>query len=222
MSAAEDTNPPDGLESTFALVTPSADDTEELRWNRVTESWDVRAGYRDRFLPAAEAHVYGSVMPSTEWLTRAAQLLPKAARTYCAHCHLIDTEAHAIVPDIWGEPQLLCVFRPDPAVVESFGGNGQRKHWGSRYGCASVAGTAVQGREWGPTYGRFRYGMPVTTHDAVEWRWCSRCQGTAWNVRNRIKTGLEESLRRTPSSDEVSRALRDDVEESFIEDQMRQ
>jgi hypothetical protein len=49
--------------------------------------------------------------------------------------------------DVFGRPTILCLMRPDPVVVASFGGGSRAKHWGSPYGCQSVRGGSIHRRD---------------------------------------------------------------------------
>jgi hypothetical protein len=56
----------------------------------------------------------------------------------CQRCGLSDLQDHFVAPDVYGMAAIYCVQMPDNSIVESFGGSGDRKHWGSLNGCSAV------------------------------------------------------------------------------------
>lgn len=172
----------------FFAVVLLADSGRRLKWNGVTQDWDREDGAGGVFLRQKPTHTVGSgdfmitvrrEAPSEEAQAVVATLNSRIRERGCEYCHIQSAAAHAIAPNLIGDPGLLCVFRPDPEAVMSFGGNGRAKHWGSPYGCHFVKPAPVSGRTWGVSYGFHLYGDPVSTYDAIDLPWCSLCVDAA-------------------------------------------
>ena len=63
----------------------------------------------------------------------------------------------------------------------------------------------IPGRFYAPA-GHYLYGKPLTTVEAIEREWCSKCSGTAQNVREHLREILTESLGHPATAGEVSAA----------------
>ncbi|SDT24674.1 hypothetical protein SAMN04515669_3244 [Jiangella sp. DSM 45060] len=73
----------------------------------------------------------------------------------------------------------------------SVSGSGSRKHWGSPHGGRSVGRHALsRNGDWSTRVGHHLYGNPVTTLDALDREWCSRCTTMAGRVYNRCAARL--------------------------------
>lgn len=177
---------PDELSGLFAVVIASEAGGGDLRWNTHASAWDREPDWGQGFQPQPPEHdvdVLGARMrirpslPDADDLDSAVTLVKNLRRQgMCGHCGIEDVSAHAIAMDIWGEPALLCVFRPDPSTVESSGGGGRKKHWGHPNGCQAVkCSDVLAAGDWVPS-GTYSYGEPMTTHAAVETTWCAKCK----------------------------------------------
>jgi hypothetical protein len=117
---------------------------------------------------------------------------PSRSPWFCQHCWQTTPAIHFIAPDIHGDPELYCVQTPSFAIVDSSGGSGTVKHWGSPFGCQSV-GSSIdselygRGEYIGPLAG-YVYGRPLPAEEVINRDWCSRCVGTAHNVRTNAAT----------------------------------
>lgn len=104
---------------------------------------------------------------------------------------------HYIAPDVYGDPALYCVQVPPYSVVDSKGGRGSAKHWGSPFGCQSVTrfidiGMNVSGPYMGPL-AAYTFGEPLVADEVIDREWCSRCSNTADTVRrNAAERGESE------------------------------
>lgn len=130
--------------------------------------------------------------PSPDELAAAVALASKVTAPrkpfFCQRCWQSSPAFHFIAPDVYGEPELYCVQIPSFAVVDSAGGSGDLKHWGSPFGCQSVeyaidSDLYVGGQYIGPLAG-YVYGRPLPAEEVINRDWCSRCQGRAQNVRS--------------------------------------
>ena len=114
----------------------------------------------------------------------------------CQHCGLTDRADHLIVPNASGVPTRYCLQRPPRDVVYSRGGGGNRKHWGTMFGCAAVE-AAFSTDSWGSELAT--YGQGVVASHLRDLDWCGRCTGLAGNIAR--------------AAQERSQTLRDYVEE---------
>jgi hypothetical protein len=121
--------------------------------------------------------------PYDDELSGAASLADKLLQNrICQRCGLADLRDHFITPDVFGMAALYCVQQPDPRVVRSFGGNGTRKHWGSRFGCSAVNAEYFTNRD-NERYVDYGEGLVATRVRDREW--CARCTGAAGNLAHR-------------------------------------
>lgn len=211
---------PDGLAELFAVVIWSDSPGDLVRWVRGGEAWEAESSWGGGFAPQGpeqSVNVMGSnyrlrqKSPDPAALDDAAALVDGLRRQrMCQHCGLEDPAAHAVAPDIWGESTLLCLFRPDPATVESSGGNGERKHWGHPNGCAAVTSQDVHASGDWSSYGTYRYGTPMTTYRALESTWCSRCSNAAHITLSRVKSELQGQGDAEPSAWDLHVAMIED------------
>jgi hypothetical protein len=65
------------------------------------------------------------------------------------------------------------------------------------------------------------YGEPLTTLEVINRSRCSRCSGTAWNMRQHVESRLRESLGRDPTAEEVRKAFEDDQRRVSSGDHLR-
>jgi ribosomal protein L37E len=137
--------------------------------------------------------------PIEAQLSAAVDLAQRVVRSestwFCQRCGQTAPELHFICPNIYCEPEIYCVEVPSYGVVESHGGNGQVKHWGSPYGCQSVDVVFDSGYV-APYIGPralYPFGRPLPANDVITREWCSRCSGAAYNVRDHAsRTGESE------------------------------
>jgi hypothetical protein len=219
---------PDELSDLYAVVVSDAVGGGDLRWNKSARAWDRESDWGHGFTPQKPDHeveVLGTRMrvrpslPDADGLGAAMSLVEGLRRQgVCQHCGIGDVSAHAVAPNIWSEPMLLCVFRPDPSTVESSGGGGRRKHWGHPNGCSSVARADVLAEDdWVP-FGTYLYGQPMTTYGALQTSWCARCTQAAWNKRANVLSRLREESPTEPSAWDVRAAMierRSELQERF-------
>jgi hypothetical protein len=122
---------------------------------------------------------------------------PDSQSYFCQRCWRSSPESHYIAPDIYGDSALYCLQVPAYDVVDSFGGTGQLKHWGSPFGCQSVdqyidSGGLGRGPYLGPL-AVYVFGQPLPADEVINRAWCSRCTGFATNVRhNAARRGEDE------------------------------
>lgn len=219
-SAGAATPLPDGLSELFAVVVRSDSPGDLVRWVRGGDSWEAESPWGGGFAtqgPERTVDVMGTgyrlrqKSPDPAALGDAAALVEELRRQrMCQHCSLGDPAVHAVAPDVWGEVKLLCLFRPDPATVESSGGNGARKHWGHPNGCAAVASQDVHASDDWSSYGTYRYGTPMTTYKALESTWCSRCSNAAHITLARVKGELQGQGGAEPSAWDLHVAMIED------------
>jgi hypothetical protein len=86
---------------------------------------------------------------------------------------------HFVAPDVFGKPAMYCVQRPDKSVVASSRGSGEKKHWGSIWGCQAVEPEFFTDR-WDGEH--VYYGEGMVASDVRDRSWCSRCTGSADNI----------------------------------------
>lgn len=147
-------------------------------------------------------------VPDPEPLQQAADAVEacKNATYVCEWCGMRDLSFHVIVPDIFGNSVIRCVLRPDPTTVNSSGGGGEKKHWAYAAGaCPSVKSgqTRAPGDYYGPLVSLDLFGEPLTTMEALDRRWCSKCVNAAWTQRGNRRHDLETALGRDITADEL-------------------
>jgi hypothetical protein len=113
------------------------------------------------------------------------------------------------------------VLRPEPTTVDSYGGNGRTKHLGSTFACSSVRRTSIRRPGSYVEVGVYLYGEPLTILEAIDRPWCSKCSGTARNVRVNLSGALAQELGREPTEIELRDALRENDERRTRGDQIR-
>jgi hypothetical protein len=203
------------LSELFAVVLVSdAFGAVRVKWNGETSSWMMSSPYGPGFVyqPSQndeKTYRREILAPNVDDVRAAADLATslKKARQ-CFHCGEPDPVLHAIVTDVHGDPTLACLGRPDPVVVESFGGGGNKKHYGGPLGCHAVKGSEIRRRN---SYilqaGHHLYGEPLTTFQSIERDWCGRCMGTAHNIREHHRGLLRSGLDREPTAAEIRKAV---------------
>lgn len=179
---------------------------QRVRWSPAHDGWTSNKDYA-RYLHnpwnSLPREVFGQADAPYEDELVAAIVVAKrviaaaGSRFYCEYCFRDDAQAHFIAPNVVGEPTLYCVQSPSYSVVESSGGNGRVKHWGSPFGCQSVehhisSGGYTRDPYIGPV-AAYVYGRPLPADEVINREWCSRCVGAAHNVRaNAAASGDDE------------------------------
>jgi hypothetical protein len=138
--------------------------------------------------------------PSDEDRAAAATLALEFTRRempLCQRCWQRHPGLHFIAPNIYGDPEIYCVQMPSYTVVDSRGGSGRKKHWGSPFSCQSVEYDVDSGNEprqyIGPLAVYF-FGKPLPAEEVIAREWCSRCEGAAYNVRANSKSSGESEV----------------------------
>jgi hypothetical protein len=201
----------DELSKFYAVVLHhEAGSSRRVRWSPTARAWlssHAYARYRpDPWLDSPEETFGRPDTPYEAELVAAVELASKVTapqtRFFCQRCWQSSPAFHFIAPDVYGDPELYCVQVPSFTVVNSSGGNGTLKHWGSPFGCQSVQyaidSDLYTGTEYiGPRAG-YVYGQPLPAEEVINRDWCSRCQGHAYNARSNAssKGGTEAELAR--------------------------
>jgi hypothetical protein len=69
-------------------------------------------------------------------------------------------------------------------MVDSAGGTGRQKHWGSPFGCQSVAHAIDVGSgEYIGPLAAYVFGNPLPAEEVIAREWCSRCLRAAHDFR---------------------------------------
>lgn len=180
---------------------------QRVRWSPQNNAWTRNKDYA-RYLDAPwrsePGEVFGqSDAPHEDELVAALVVAKRVVATgrnrfYCECCFHDDAQSHFIAPNVYGEPTLFCVQYPSYSVVESSGGNGRVKHWGSPFGCQSVK-HHISDRSYSqaPYIGPVAvhvYGRPLPADEVINREWCSRCVGAAYNVRNNAAASGDDAL----------------------------
>lgn len=140
--------------------------------------------------------------PSEEACSSAVELaqefVRKQATSVCQRCWQESPGLHFIAPNVYGDSEIYCVQMPSYTVVDSNGGSGQKKHWGSPYGCRYVGCHIDSG--WGESQecigplAAHMFGRPLPAAEVIAREWCSLCTERAHNVRNNaMARGQEQS-----------------------------
>lgn len=180
---------------------------QRVRWSPAHDAWTSNKDYSrhlDDPWRSEPGEVFGQAdAPYEDELVAALVvaervLAPGRNPFYCEFCFRNDAQAHFIAPNVTGDPTLYCVQSPAYSVVESSGGNGRVKHWGSPFGCQSVEHHISSGRYIRDPYigpvAAYVYGRPLPADEVINREWCSRCVGAAQNVRtNASVSGVDES-----------------------------
>lgn len=177
---------------------------QRVRWSSSHSAWTRNRDYARDTWHSEPGQVSGQPdEPYGDELVAALAIAERVVRSgrsqfYCEYCFRNDPQAHFIAPDVEGEPALYCVQSPAYSVVESSGGNGKAKHWGSPFGCQSVKVQISSGgysREpyIGPV-AAYVYGCPLPADEVINREWCSRCAGAAQNVRSNAATSGDYPL----------------------------
>lgn len=97
-------------------------------------------------------------------------------------------DLHYIAVNVFESPEVFCVGWPAFDVVDSAGGTGQLKHWGSPFACHAPGGAALitASVPWGreSVVSAFVYGYPLLPEVAMARPWCQRCRAFAWKQLN--------------------------------------
>lgn len=210
------TNPLDAFSKLYAVVLDhDRGGGMRVKWSLEHTAWIRNRDYsRDGWRQSPDTA--GTVdVPTDDDRVLALALATGAAQAWCQRCGLTDPHMHFIAPNIYGEPTLYCVQAPCPEVVNSKGGGGRVKHWGSPFGCQAV--DYIIDSDGGPASPHIGpvalhiFGQPLVAEDVIDRPWCSRCTGSAFNVRvntshdnassleqlqNRIKVQVRYAARR--------------------------
>ena len=104
---------------------------------------------------------------------------PEGSSWICNRCGQREPGLHFIAPNVYGDAELYCVQMPSYSVVESSGGSGHLKHWGSPFGCQAVAYDIDSDRRGSGGYigprAAYVYGRPLPAEEVIGRDWCSRC-----------------------------------------------
>lgn len=174
-----------------------------LLWSSVDRTWLPSRHYGSGFVSAPVPGYAGR--PYDDELTAIPLLTDKLTRDgVCQRCGLSNLRDHLVAPDVYGAAAIYCVQLPDKSIVESSGGSGTRKHWGSLSGCSAVK-SAFFTDSWGEEHVWFGEGL-VASH-VRDWDWCNRCTGTAANIAR----GAEERGARAAA---YAQALEDELLET--------
>jgi hypothetical protein len=169
-----------------------------VRWSPQHTAW-LRSLNYSGYWADSPGEVYGRAdAPTEEDFAAALALVRQVTRGawICQRCLQPDPCLHFIAPNVYGEPELYCVQMPSCSVVESQGGQGEVKHWGSPFGCQSVK-VAFDVGEPSNRIGllaAYVYGRPLPAEEVIRRRWCSRCVGAAYNVRSNAGERGESQL----------------------------
>jgi hypothetical protein len=207
---------PPSLDELFAVVLWSRLGGKRVRWDTSRKEWlcssDWGIGFRRQEprhrIGDGEWSMWSQVHdPEEADIERVVALADGLVRDrICQWCGHAELRLHGVAPDVYGRPSLVCVLRPDPTCVSSYGGGGRAKHWGSRSGCQSVRGGAVHApHDWALRAGYMLYGEPLDALDVFDRDWCSKCSGTAWNVWNHAERSLREKHGRDAEELEIRR-----------------
>jgi hypothetical protein len=149
-----------------------------LLWSSVHRTWLPSRDYGPGFVSAPILGYAGR--PYDDQLTAIPVLADNLTHDgICQRCGLSDLRDRFIAPDVYGAAALYCVQLPDKSIVESFGGSGIKKHWGS-LNCCSAVKAAFYTDSWGE--GHVCFGGVLVASHVRDWDWCNRCTGTASNV----------------------------------------
>lgn len=155
-----------------------------ILWSTRYRAWLPSTGYGVGFTETPVVRY--DVRPQAEDLSGVTDLVDVFVENgVCQRCGLSELGEHFVAPDVFGITSLYCVQQPDPRVVGSFGGGGNRKHWASRFGCPAVRPEYFTGREddrW------VDYGEGLIASHVRDWGWCSRCAGAANNLAGRARS----------------------------------
>lgn len=207
----DDSLPP-VLEELFAVVVTGTH-SGDVYWDRKDKRWLAEDRYSTGWRaqePQSGDLIYrvGVQGPDPESLQHAADAAEafKNAKYICGWCGIQDLGFHVVVPDIFGDAVIRCVLRPDPTTVNSSGGAGEKKHWAyAADACTSVkpSETRAPGDYYGPLVSLHLFGEPLTTMEALDRRWCSKCVNAAWTQRGNRRHDLEAALGREVTADEL-------------------
>jgi hypothetical protein len=108
------------------------------------------------------------------------------------------TSLLVVEPDVDGDPGIYCLQVPAYNVVDSSGGSGRVKHWGSPFGCQSVelyidSYAFSRSPHIGPL-AAYLFGQPLPADEVINREWCSRCAGGAANVRSNAAAKGEDEV----------------------------
>ncbi|TFD65496.1 hypothetical protein [Cryobacterium sp. Hh38] len=196
---------PSILSEMFAVVLYSDHGSGvRLRWNPTDRTWLRSNPYGTGFIQQDPPHKIGSGerafttlvdAPTVEDLAASVVLAESLTKTgHCQFCGNGTLSLHAILPDIYGESTVACVLRPNPSVVDSSGGTARTKHWGTTFACNAVRRTPIHRPNSYLEVGVYLYGEPLTILEAIDRPWCSKCSGTAQNVRINLSEALGGKL----------------------------
>jgi hypothetical protein len=149
-----------------------------LLWSPVHRTWLPNRSYIPGF--AQQPLIDFAPQPYSDDLDAVPELAAELVRRrVCYRCGATKLSDHFIAPDVLGNASIYCVQRPNPSVVASFGGSGQKKHWGTMLGCS-----AVRQEFWINQYGdeTVRYGNALIANDVRDCDWCARCTSVAANI----------------------------------------
>lgn len=217
-SGSEQGSDRERFDDLFAVVLNADYGGDRVRWDAEVQEWlcsdEWGYGFRRQEAPhrvgtgewTMRSRVYG---PSVSDVQKAHSIVADLVRDrMCQWCGRGEVRFHGIAPTVFGDPELVCLFRADPRCVASFGGGGRAKHWGSTWGCRYVRGESVgvPGRLTLKS-GYLLYGEPLDAFEVFDRPWCNTCTGTAWNVWTQEVNRLRDALSREPEADEVLGAI---------------
>jgi hypothetical protein len=155
-----------------------------VRWSRPHKAWlrsrdDPAHNPRDCWVDSPGESFGRPDGPSEESRAAAAELaldFTQQRTRLCQRCWHFDPGLHFIAPNVYGEPEVYCVQVPSYTMVDSAGGTGRHKHWGSPFGCQSVAHAIDVGSgEYIGPLAAYVFGNPLPAEEVIAREWCSRC-----------------------------------------------
>lgn len=208
----------------YAVVLNHEAGQYRVRWSAEHGAWIRTRDFEgpNRRWRDAPAEIFGRADAPDEEDRAAAVTVAHAfaSASRCDRCRSVaKSEQHFIAPNVHGEPEVYCLQMPSYTVVDSRGGDGEKKHWGSPFGCQSVEAWIDDDwpyREFIGPVAAYVYGSPLPAEAVIDRDWCSRCVGAAHNARTNAAT-RGESAREWASERNQShvRALSRDLAEYY-------
>ncbi|MDQ1741708.1 MAG: hypothetical protein QOE23_47 [Pseudonocardiales bacterium] len=149
-----------------------------LLWSPAHRTWLPNRAYTPGFVE--QPLIEFAPQPYSEDVDAVPEIAARLVqRRVCYRCGATKLFDHFIAPDVLGNASMYCVQLPDPSVVASSGGSGQKKHWGTMLGCSAVK-QEFWINQWGTE--TVRYGNALIANDVRDYDWCARCTSMAANI----------------------------------------